>query len=139
MRTAVLVIAGSILLGIGALAAIEYVYTPNRIAQGFFHSVAHKGSGAAALYRLPGGRRSLRLINFNTSMRPDLTVYLISAADAFDNETVATSSFISLGPLKDAAVEQVYEVPPGIDLSRYHAVTIWSRKYAVNFTTAPLR
>jgi len=50
---------------------------------------------------------------------------------------IPTSSL--LGPLKDLAEGQFYGVPPGVDLTRYHAVTIWSQKYAVNFTTAPLR
>jgi hypothetical protein len=139
MKTIIGTTAIFVLLGIRVVAGLEYVYAPSVIAQGQFHPVAHKGSGSAVLCRLPNGRRSLRLTNFSTASRPDLAVYLISAPDAFDNETVTGSRIISLGPLKPAPDGQVYDVPAGVDLRRYHAVTIWSRKYQVNFTTAPLR
>jgi len=127
------------LLGISVAAGIEYAYAPIIMAQGFFHPVTHKGSGSAAVYRGPNGQWSVRLTNFSTALRPDLAVYLVSAPDAFDNDTVANSKSVSLGRLKGAAEDQVYVVPPEIDLSQYHAVTIWSERYQVNFTTAPMR
>jgi hypothetical protein len=139
MRTPASLIAIAMLLGISVAAGIEYAYAPTVMAQGFFHPVAHKGSGSAALYRGPNGQWSLRLTNFGTALRPDLAVYLISAPDALDNDTVANSKFVSLGRLKGGTDDQVYPVPPEIDLSQYHAVTIWSERYQVNFTTAPMR
>jgi hypothetical protein len=139
MKTAGYLIALAMLLGISVAAGIEYAYAPTVLAQGFFHPAAHKGAGSAAFYRGSNGQWFLRLTNFRTALRPDLAVYLISAPDAFDNDTVANSRFVSLGRLKGSGEDQVYAVPPEIDLSQYHAVTIWSERYQVNFTTAPLR
>lgn len=83
------------------------------LAVGEFHPVAHKGS--------------------------DLQVCLVAAADCLENESVERAGFIALGPLRGAEGDQSFDVPIGIDLNRYRAVTIWSRKYRVNFTTAPLK
>ena len=138
MRTPAAIIVIAMLLGVGVAAGIEYAYAPTVIAQGIFHPVAHQGSGRAAVYRGPNGHLSLRLDNLRTALRPDLPVYLISAPDAFDNDTVTNSNFVSLGRLKGGAEDQVYPVPPEINLSQYHAVTIWSERYQVNFTTAPM-
>ncbi|HUB26860.1 MAG TPA: DM13 domain-containing protein, partial [Tepidisphaeraceae bacterium] len=97
-----------------------------------------KGSGSAYLFRGPGGKPALRIANLRTAMRPDLVVYLVSARDAFDNETVTSSRILSLGNLHGDAANQVYPLPLGIDPRQFHSVTIWSRQYRVNFTTAPL-
>ncbi len=34
--------------------------------------------------------------------------------------------------------DQNYAVPPEVDLEKYGAVTIWCRRFGVNFATAPL-
>jgi hypothetical protein len=34
--------------------------------------------------------------------------------------------------------DQNYEVPETVDLAKYRAVTIWCRRFGVNFATAPL-
>jgi hypothetical protein len=128
-----------LLLGASALAGLEYLYSPSVLVAGSFHAVAHKGSGSALLFQYRDGKRLLSLKDLSTAARPDLAVYLIDAPDAFDNDTVKNSRFLSLGPLKGLAQDQVYEVPAGVDLSKYHAVVIWSQKYGVNFTTGPLR
>jgi len=109
------------------------------LAVGEFHPVAHKGSGRAAIFQLAGGTRRLQLIGFKTGEGGDLQVCLVAAADCLENESVERAGFIALGPLGGNAGDQSFEVPIGIDLNRYRAVTIWSRKYRVNFTTAPLK
>jgi hypothetical protein len=108
------------------------------IASGEFHQVAHKGVGDAAIVRLDSGERALRLVGFRTYPASDLEVRLIAAPDAFDNETVEKSDPISLGPLRPTDSDQVYLLPYTLDLTNYRAVAIWSLKYGVNFTTAPL-
>ncbi|HWQ32737.1 MAG TPA: DM13 domain-containing protein [Blastocatellia bacterium] len=55
------------------------------------------------------------------------------------NETVERSGFVPPGELRQSEGEMIYPVPAGLDLNRYRAVTIWSRRYRVSFTTAPLR
>ena len=123
------------ILGLGVAAAIQRMCTPTLLATGKFHPVAHKGSGTVSLYRLRDGRRVLRFYELKTARRPDLAVYLVAAKDALDNESVLQAGFRSLGKLGDC----VYQVPAGVNLRKYRAVTIWSMKYQVNFTTAPLR
>lgn len=131
----------SAVVGLAALGGIGLALrtrAPRILAAGAFHQVAHKGAGWAQLAELPDGRRVLRLLELRTAYRPDLEVYLISAADAPENETVKRAERVSLGPLLTTGGDQELAVPAGLDLTRFHAVTIWSDRYQVNFTTAPL-
>jgi hypothetical protein len=124
------------------LLSASYLHSagaPEALASGRFHQVAHKGEGTATIYLLPDGRRVLRLNGFRTSHRSDLLLYLISAPDAPENETVKRSEVFSLGPLRGQEGDQEYPIPADLDLARFHAVTVWSPKYEVNFTTAPLK
>jgi hypothetical protein len=109
-----------------------------RLSQGHFHGVAHATHGLAAMYQLPDGTRALRLTAFETSNGPDVHVYLVATTDATDNETVTHAGFIPLGALKGTSGDQNYEVPANVDLSKYQAVTIWCRRFGVNFGTASL-
>jgi hypothetical protein len=109
------------------------------LAGGGFHQVAHKGEGRAAIYKLLNGERELHLTDFKTEAGQALEVYLISAPDAYENETVERSKIVSLGALKAVEGDQSYILPNDADLSECRAVTIWSSKYRVNFTTAPLK
>ncbi len=111
---------------------------PVAIVSGSFHGVAHKTMGTASLYREPDGRRVLRFTGFETSNGPDVQVYLVAARDAGDNATVTTAGFVSLGALKGNIGDQNYTVPGELDLGKYRAVTIWCRRFGVNFATAPL-
>ncbi len=109
------------------------------LASGSFHGIAHDGAGTAAVYQLSDGSRTLRLTEFQTSNGPDLRVYLVAAPDATDSETVARSDYVDLGVLKGNTGNQNYDVPEGVDLDEYRSVSIWCRRFSVNFATAPLR
>ena len=85
-----------------------------------------------------GGRRVLRLTDFATSNGPDVRVYLVATTDASDNKTVTKAGFVELGKLKGNEGDQNYDLPDDLDLTRYRAVTIWCRRFSVNFATAPL-
>ena len=108
------------------------------LATGQFHSVAHETHGTATIEDVGDGRRVLRLTEFATSNGPDVRVYLVAATDAADNETVKQAGFVELGKLKGNQGDQNYDVPDDLDLTRYRAVTIWCRRFSVNFATAPL-
>ena len=108
------------------------------LASGSFHSVAHDGSGNASIYRLSDGTRILRFTNFKTSNGPDVHVYLVAAKDASDSETVKHAGFVEVGALKGNIGDQNYELPSDLDLNKYRAVTIWCKRFSVNFATAPL-
>lgn len=112
--------------------------TSSALFAGQFHSVAHETHGAATIQNLGNGHRVLRLTEFATSNGPDVRVYLVAAADASDNETVTKAGFVELGKLKGNEGDQNYDIPTGLDLEKYRAVTIWCRRFGVNFATAPL-
>src|SRR3954470_21499974 len=132
MVGSVLVISAGV-LGWTLLGNREHV-----LLAGTFHSVAHKGSGEARIVTLGDGRRVLRLVDVKTYPAPELEVCLVSAPDAEDNDTVRQSGFTCLGRYNPTAGYAAYPLPPQIDLERHRAVTIWERRYQVNFTTAPL-
>jgi Electron transfer DM13 len=111
---------------------------PMALATGAFHGVHHATMGQATIYRLPNGKRVLRFTGFETSNGPDVQIYLVATSDAQDNATVTTAGFVNLGPMKGNRGDQNYDVPDGVDLSKYRAVTVWCRRFGVNFATAPL-
>ena len=108
------------------------------LSSGRFHDGAHKTVGTATIYQLPEGKRVLRLTEFETSNGPDVLVYLVAANDATDSETVKKAGFLTLGPLKGNIGDQNYDLPEDVDLRKYRAVSIWCRRFGVNFGTAPL-
>jgi hypothetical protein len=108
------------------------------LATGRFHSVAHETSGVATVHQLGDGKRLVRFTTFETSNGPDVRVYLVAAKDAMDNDTVTRAGFVDLGAMKGNKGDQNYEVPTNIDLSQYQSVTIWCRRFGVNFATALL-
>src|SRR5207245_3390596 len=108
------------------------------LASGSFHGVAHNSSGNASIHELPDGKRILRFTNFETSNGPDVHVFLVAASDATDSEMVKKAGFREIGSLKGNIGDQNYEIPANVDLAKYHADTIWSQRFRVNFATAPL-
>jgi Electron transfer DM13 len=111
--------------------------TPQQLFSGQFKGYAHPTDGTAAIYRMDT-KRILRLTNFRTSNGPDVHVYLIAAPDAKDDATVKNAAFVDLGILKGNIGDQNYDVPDSVDLGKYRAVTIWCKRFNVNFGTAPL-
>jgi hypothetical protein len=122
----------------GAVAASATPSMPVMLSMGRFHDVAHAGKGLATIYRAADGKRTLRLTEFETSNGPQLHLYLVAANDAKDDATVKSAGFIDLGPLKGNKGDQNYEIADDVDLSKYGAVTVWCKRFAVNFTTAPM-
>lgn len=111
---------------------------PVEIAAGSFHSNAHETKGRATIYRLDDGRRVLRLTQFKTSNGPDVRVYLVAAADVQKEDAAKKAGIVDLGALKGNVGDQNYDIPAGLDLSKYRAVSIWCRRFSVNFGAAPL-
>jgi hypothetical protein len=109
------------------------------LSYGMFHSVAHETRGTATIYKLDNGKRVLRFTDFETSNGPDVNVYLVAARDANDNETVTKAGFVTLGAIKGNKGDQNYDVPGDVDLNEYRAVTVWCRRFGVNFATAALQ
>ena len=108
------------------------------LAAGNFYSIVHPTKGTATIYRLADGSRVLRLTNFKTSNGPDVHIYMVAADDAKDNATVQRSGFIDLGEIKGNIGDQNYALGPDVDLAKYRAVSVWCKRFSVNFGAAPL-
>jgi Electron transfer DM13 len=112
---------------------------PVVISSGEFHPVAHPGKGDAIVYRLGDGSHVLRLENLDIFNGPALYVYAVGARDAKDSETVEEVGFLNLGPLKGNRGNQTYELPPEFDPDRHRSISVWCKRFSVNFATVPLR
>ena len=121
-----------------AMPAAQGSSSPQRLAAGQFYSVLHPTSGTAAIYLMGDGSRVLRFTNFKTSNGPDVHVYMVAADDAKDNATVLRAGFVDLGVIKGNIGDQNYILGPDVDLSKYRAVSVWCKRFGVNFGATPL-
>ena len=129
--------AASLFLYTGTTQAQEQ--GPKVLAKGEFHKAEKAGKGTATVYQLAGGKRALRLSNFETDNGPDLHVRLIAADDAKDTASVAKAEYIEVAKLKGNKGAQNYELPEKVDLGKYRVVSIWCNRFSVNFAAAPLK
>jgi hypothetical protein len=113
--------------------------SPQALASGTFYSILHPTEGIATVYRVADGSRVLRLSNFKTSNGPDVHIYMVAADDAKDNATVEHAGFIDLGSMKANIGDQNYTLGNDIDLSKYRAVSVWCKRFSVNFGAAALK
>ena len=51
---------------------------------------------------------------------------------------MGAAGFVELGPMKGNIGDQNYEIPATVDLASYRTVTIWCKRFSVNFGSAPL-
>jgi hypothetical protein len=107
------------------------------LASGSFRALEHQTKGTAHLLQLADGRFIVRLVGLDTSNGPDLRVYLSRhAADRGLNGY--GDSYVDLGALKGNRGDQNYRVPSGMDITQFHSVVIWCRRFTVGFGVAPL-
>ena len=109
------------------------------LESGQFYSILHPTQGTAAIYQMGDGSRILRLTNFSTSNGPDVHVYMVAADDAKDAASVEKAGFVDLGLIKGNIGDQNYSLGTDLDLAKYRAVSIWCKRFSVNFGAAPLR
>jgi hypothetical protein len=64
---------------------------------------------------------------------------MVAADDAKDAETVQKAGFVDLGSIKGNIGDQNYTIGGDLDLAKYRAVSIWCKRFSVNFGAAPLR
>ena len=106
---------------------------------GRFYSILHPTEGTATIYQIGDGTRVLRLTNFSTSNGPDVHVYMVAADDAKDAATVEKAGFVDLGVIKGNIGDQNYTLGSDLDLAKYRAVSIWCKRFSVNFGAVALR
>lgn len=108
------------------------------VLEGRFESRAHESRGRVQVLDLGPGGRVLRFDDFETLNGPDLQVYLLGSAAASGRDDLDRLGYVALGALKGNVGSQNYRIPDGVDLSRYSAVSVWCRRFGVNFATATL-
>src|ERR1700691_1307316 len=121
-----------------AMPAAQATSPTQAIEPGRFYGVLHPTEGTATIYRMGDGTRVLRFTNFKTSNGPDVHVYMVAADDAKDSASVLRAGFIDLGTIKGNIGDQNYALGPDVDLSKYRAVSVWCKRFSVNFGAAPL-
>ena len=109
------------------------------LESGQFYSILHPTKGTATIFQMGDGTRVLRLTSFSTSNGPDVHVYMVAAEDAKDVATVQQAGFIDLGVIKGNIGDQNYVLGRDLDLGKYRAVSIWCKRFSVNFGAAALR
>jgi Electron transfer DM13 len=122
-----------------AMPAAEGGLAPQPVESGRFYSILHPTKGTATIYQTGDGARVLRLTSFSTSNGPDVHVYMVAADDAKDIATVQHAGFIDLGVIKGNIGDQNYRLGSDLDLGKYRAVSIWCKRFSVNFGAAALR
>lgn len=108
------------------------------LESGRFLSGAHETVGQATVYGLGGGKRMLRLTSLRTSNGPDVHVYLVAAPSVTDDDVVKHADVVDLGAIKGNIGDQNYELPSDTDLSKYQSVSLWCKRFGVNFGSARL-
>jgi hypothetical protein len=121
-----------------AMPAAQGSSSPQALFSGQFYSILHPTAGTATIYRMGDGSRVLRFTSFSTSNGPDVHVYMVASDDAKDVATVQQAGFIDLGVIKGNVGDQNYTLGPDVDLSKYRAVSVWCKRFSVNFGAAPL-
>ena len=121
-----------------AMPAVQGGSSAQPLESGRFYSILHPTEGTATIYQLGDGR-VLRFTSFSTSNGPDVHVYMVAADDAKDIATVQRAGFVDLGVIKGNIGDQNYTLGSDLDLAKYRAVSIWCKRFSVNFGAAALR
>jgi hypothetical protein len=122
-----------------AMPAAQSGSSPQPLVSGQFYSILHPTAGTATIYRMGDGTRVLRFTDFSTSNGPDVHVYMVASDDAKDIATVQHAGFIDLGVIKGNVGDQNYTLGGDLDLAKYRAVSIWCKRFSVNFGAVALR
>ena len=89
----------------------------------------HKVSGTAKIIS-QGGKKYLRLENFEATNGPDLYVYV--------SKDKTNDDFVNLGKLKGNIGDQNYELKEDVNFDEYNNVLIWCRTFHVLFGSAEI-
>ncbi|RSL14685.1 electron transfer DM13 [Edaphobacter aggregans] len=121
-----------------AMPAAPSSSSPQPLVAGQFYSILHPTAGTATIYQMGDGSRVLRFTGFSTSNGPDVHVYMVASDDAKDSASVLRAGFIDLGAIKGNMGDQNYILGSDVDLSKYRAVSVWCKRFSVNFGAARL-
>ncbi len=95
-------------------------------------------SGDLVIYQLPDQTRLLRIENFEMKPAPDVHIIFTRNPDPMDERGVGID-YIDVGTLTNAAGNQNYVVPAGVDFGVYPILALYSVQYDIVISTATLR
>jgi hypothetical protein len=118
-----------------ALTSFAQAQKATPLATGNFTGIAHKTAGKALILRTADGGHVLRLENFSTSNGPDVRVYLVKGTNGANSDFIKAGggNFVDLGALKGNIGDQNYTIPANVNLDEYKSVSIWCRRFGINF------
>ena len=94
----------------------------------------HYGAGTVEVYE-----NLVRLGDtFEVGPGPKFHVYLVPLDEVTPDTDVAKSMYVDLGRLRAFKGSQIFEVPSGLDLSKYKNVVIWCEHFSVLISPAKL-
>ncbi|WJL96234.1 DM13 domain-containing protein [Microbacterium sp. ET2] len=114
---------------------------PVDLLSGTFISHEHETSGSARIIENADGTRQLAIENLATTNGPDVHVWLSAGPviEGFDGWfTAGQNEFVDLGPIKGNLGNQLYDIPPEIDLDVFRTVDLWCVQFSVSFGAAAL-
>lgn len=94
----------------------------------------HKGKGIVRQVTTADGQHVLQFKDFETSVGPDVYVYLSKNANPGDNKQ--PGEHVSLGPLQSFYGDQQYRLPANAE--EYKSVLIWCKPFNLAITYAVL-
>lgn len=107
-------------------------FAPTTVASGEFEGTDefHFGRGTAAIVEVGPGRYHLRLDDFSVRNGPDLFVVLSPDPDGYADDA------LEVGVLKATDGSFGYDLPDGIDPSRFRSALIWCKQFSHLFAVA---
>ena len=108
------------------------------VADGDFYGIDQEGTGKAALYRLPDGRRALRFEPFFVTPNTDLFVWLSETEAPRTSEQALHSAHVQVQELTATAGAQNYLLPDDVDTTRIRSVVIWCEPVRTAYAAAAL-
>ena len=94
----------------------------------------HYGKGRVTVYE---GLLYLEA-DFEVGPGPKYHVYLVPEAEVLPSTNVAKTMFVDLGRLRAFKGSQNYDVPAGVDVTKYGSVVVWCEQYGVLISPAKL-
>ena len=76
--------------------------------------------------------------DFEVGPGPDFHIYLVPKADIRDAGQVTGTMYVDLGRLRAFKGSQKYQVPAGVDLTKFPSVVIWCQQFSVLISPADL-
>ena len=96
------------------------------LSRGDFYNVDKTGKGTVILYRLPDGRRALRIEpGFEVLNDPDLVVWVSSAVNPRTAKAMADAPHAEIAALKSTRGSQNYIVPDNLPFSDINSVGLY--------------